>query len=140
MSKIYFLLIICLFLSACVNTNNFKNVKLISVYDGDTFKVNLNCKKAVFCKQIYVRVKGIDTPEIKTQNIRQKEKALAAKEFTKQLLSRGNITLENCKRDKYFRLLCDVFIKDKKEEINLAEQLLLFNLASKYYGKTKTEF
>ena len=140
MSKIYFLLVICLVLSACANTNNFKNVKLISVYDGDTFKVNLPCKKDIFCKEISVRIKGIDTAEIKTKNILEKQKAVCAKEFTEKLLSKGKISLKTCVRDKYFRLLCDVFIKNKKEEINLAEQLLLFNLASKYYGKTKTEF
>ena len=134
MSKIYFLLFLCLCLSACFNT---KKVKLVSVYDGDTFKVNLPCKKEVFCKGISVRVKGIDTPEIKTKNPREKEKALAAKSFTQQLLSDGKIILKNCTRDKYFRLLCDVFIIKAKEEINLAKELLSSSLAVKYDGKTK---
>ena len=134
MPKIYFLLFIYLFCAACFNT---KKVKLISIHDGDTFKVNLPCKKEVFCKGISVRVKGIDTPEIKNKNPREKEKALAAKSFTQQLLSDGKIILKNCTRDKYFRLLCDVFIIKAKEEINLAKELLSSGLAVKYDGKTK---
>ena len=137
MPKIHFFLFLCLLLCACAHTNNFKKVELISVYDGDTFKVNLPCKKDIFCKEIYVRVKGIDTPEIKTKDIRKKEKAIAAKSFTTKMLSDGKINLKKCKRDKYFRLLCDVFIKKEKEEINLAEQLLLSEFAIKYDGKTK---
>ena len=138
MSKIYFLIFTFLLFCACSHTNNFKKVKLVSVYDGDTFKVNLPCKKEVFCKGISVRVKGIDTPEIKTKNFREKEKALAAKAFSKQFLSDGKINLKNCIRDKYFRLLCDVFIIKEKEEINLAKELLSSGLAVKYDGKTKT--
>ena len=137
MSKIYFLILILLFLYACSYTNNFKKVEIISVYDGDTFKVNLQCKKAIFCKGISVRVKGIDTPEIKTKNI--KEKALTAKNFTNEFLSDGKIILRNCIRDKYFRLLCDVFIKQGKKERNLAEELLLSELAVRYDGKTKNK-
>ena len=74
MGKIYFLFIICFFCAACASTDNFRKVKLISVYDGDTFKVNLPCKKEIFCKNILVRVKGIDTPEITTKNTCQKQK------------------------------------------------------------------
>ena len=140
MSKLYLLFVIFILCVACATNNDFNKVKLVYVYDGDTFKVNLPCRKDIFCKEIPVRIKGIDTAEIKTKNILEKQKAVCAKEFTEKLLSKGKISLKTCVRDKYFRLLCDVFIKNKKEEINLAEQLLLFNLASKYYGKTKTEF
>ena len=137
MSKIYFLIFTFLLFCACSHTNNFKKVKLVSVYDGDTFKVNLPCKKEVFCKEISVRVKGIDTPEIKIRNIEQKGIAFNAKDFTGRLLSDGKINLKNCIRDKYFRLLCDVFIIKAKEEINFAKELLSSGLAVKYDGKTK---
>ena len=137
MGKIYFLFIICFFFAACASTDNFRKVKLISVYDGDTFKVNLPCKKEIFCKNILVRVKGIDTPEITTKNTCQKQKAKQAKSFTEKYLVNGKIVLENCQRDKYFRLLCDVFIIKEKEEINLAEELLLSGLAVQYKGKSK---
>ena len=138
MSKKYSLLFIFLILCAC-SSNNFKKVKLISVYDGDTFKVNLPCKEKLFCQNISVRVRGIDTPEINSKNIKEKEIAKQAKIFTQQLLLSGKIILGNCTRDKYFRLLCDVFIKKEKEEINLAQKLLLSGLAVQYDGKTKNK-
>ena len=137
MPKKYFLLFICLIFCACSHTNNFKKVKLISVYDGDTFKVNLPCREKLFCQNIPVRVRGIDTPEINSKNSKEKQKAKQAKKFTEQLLSNVKIILENCTRDKYFRLLCDVFIIKGKEEINLAEKLLSSALAVQYDGKTK---
>ena len=39
----------------------FKNVSVASVYDGDTFKINLNCSLAVYCEKVPVRVRGVDT-------------------------------------------------------------------------------
>lgn len=139
MCKIYFLFIVFLLCAACASTDNFRKVKLISVYDGDTFKVNLSCKKEIFCKNILVRVKGIDTPEIKTKNTCQKQKAKQAKSFTEKYLDNGKIVLENCQRDKYFRLLCDVFIIKNNFKYNLSEELLKQNLALKYNGKNKSD-
>ena len=139
MPKKYFLLFIFLILCACAHTNNFKKVKLVSVCDGDTFKVNLPCKEKLFCQNILVRVRGIDTPELNSKNTKEKQKAKQAKNWTEQLLSDGKIILKNCTQDKYFRLLCDVFIKKEKEEINLAQKLLLSGLAVQYDGKTKNK-
>ena len=56
-------------------TTDFENVQVLSVYDGDTFKVKLSCDKDVLCQAVSVRVKGIDTPEIKSKNKCEKEKA-----------------------------------------------------------------
>jgi len=113
--------------------SNFENVKLISVYDGDTFKVSLSCKQEVLCGQIGVRVRGVDTPEIKTENACEKAAAQKAKQFTEQFLKAGTINLRNCKRDKYFRLLCDIEVNKK----DLASNLIKQKLAVKYDGGTK---
>ena len=126
-----------LFIFCACSSNNLKKVKLISVYDGDTFKVNLPCKEKLFCQNISVRVRGINTPELNSKNIKEKQNALKAKQFTQEVLLGGKIILKNCTRDKYFRLLCNVFIKKEKEEINLAKRLLLSGLAVKYDEKTK---
>lgn len=135
----YYLIILCLFCTACVNTGNFNKVELISVYDGDTFKVNLPCKEELLCKNISIRVKGIDTPEINSKDIYEKEQALKAKQFSKSFLNqKGKILLKNCSRDKYFRLLCEVFIKTNKQEESLAKHLLKEGLASSYDGRNKT--
>ena len=62
---------------------SFDNVSIASVYDGDTFKINLNCSRAVYCEKVPVRVLGVDTPEIKGKTEREKKLAQEAKAFTK---------------------------------------------------------
>ena len=49
-----------------------QNVSVASVYDGDTFKINLNCSLAVYCEKVPVRVLGVDCPEIKGKTERSK--------------------------------------------------------------------
>lgn len=134
--SLFFILLFCF---AILKADNFEAVKIISVYDGDTFKVNLPCAEDIFCKDIAVRIKGIDTPEIKTKNSCEKQKAKEAQILTKRLLNSGTVVLQNCQRDKYFRVLCDVVILQENQGLNLAEELLNNNLAISYNGDTKPD-
>ena len=113
-------------------TATFNSVKLGKVIDGDTFKVNLNCKYKIFCKAISVRVRGINTPELNAKDPVIKKKAQKAKQFTKGFLSRKKIKLKECSRGKYFRLVCDVYANKE----SLAEALLAKELAVPYENKT----
>ena len=128
---IIFLLFPCLAFSQKISS--FSDVKILKVYDGDTFIVNLNCDLDVFCKKISVRVKNIDTPELKTKDKCEKAQAIKAKEFTVNFLKQGQVDLLKCKRDKYFRLLCDVYVDGE----NLALELLKNKLAYPYNGGKK---
>jgi endonuclease YncB( thermonuclease family) len=114
---------------------SFTDVKLVSVHDGDTFKISLPCNKGVLCDNVDVRVQGIDTPEINSKDTCEKKAAKQAKEFTQAFLAKGQIDLKNCDRDKYFRLLCDV----KVNNTDLASQLIKANLAVKYSGGKKAK-
>ena len=118
---------------------DFYNVRIISVYDGDTFKVSLPCDYPIFCQNISVRVKNIDTPELKTKNKCEKVAAKKAKKLTQDFLTGGNIVLRNCERDKYFRILCEVKRQISDEETDLSLLLLKNNLTYKYFGGTKQE-
>ena len=113
----------------------FNNVSIASVYDGDTFKINLNCSLAVYCEKVPVRVRGVDTPEIKGKTEREKKLAQKAKEFTKNFLNQEHINLSDCSRDKYFRLLCDVKNGQGKD---LARELIKNDLGYSYDGGTKS--
>jgi len=113
----------------------FENVSVASVYDGDTFKINLNCSLAVYCEKVPVRVRGVDTPEIKGKTEREKELAKKAKNFTKEFLTKRPVTLSQCGRDKYFRLLCDV---SNGQGQDLARELIRHNLGYSYQGGTKS--
>lgn len=114
----------------------FENVSVASVYDGDTFKINLNCSLAVYCEKVPVRVRGVDTPEIKGKTEREKKLAQKAKEFTKNFLAQEPVNLSNCGRDKYFRLLCDVKNGQGKD---LARELIKNDLGYSYAGGTKSK-
>ena len=113
----------------------FQQVSVASVYDGDTFKINLNCSLAVYCEKVPVRVRGVDTPEIKG-TAREKKLAQKAKEFTQAFLDQKPITLTDCGRDKYFRLLCDVTNADGED---LATELIRRELGYPYNGGTKSK-
>lgn len=108
--------------------------KVLRVYDGDTFYVNLKNLPDVFGKNIGIRIFGIDTPEIRGGTIVTKAMAQKAKSFLESyLLNPGNIELREVKRGKYFRLVARVYVDG--EDIG---QLLLDNdLAIPYFGGTK---
>lgn len=110
-------------------------VSMVStVYDGDTFYVTINGWPAIIGNHIAVRVKGIDTPEIKGKCIKEVQQARKAKQFTVEFLRTAKtITLKNMTRDKYFRINADVYADNK----NLAEALISSGLAGVYEGKKK---
>ncbi len=114
----------------------FEDVSVASVYDGDTFKINLNCSLAVYCEKVPVRVRGVDTPEIKGKTAREKKLAQQSKQFTEHFLQKAPILLSNCGRDKYFRLLCDV---QNGQGEDLARELIKRNLGYAYQGGTKSK-
>ena len=114
-------------------TSSFYKVKLGRVLDGDTFKVYLACSYKLFCSSVSVRVRGIDTPELRSQDPQEKQKAKEARTFTKKFLESGKIRLKDCTKDKYFRLLCDVYVNKE----NLAERLLEADLGVPYAGGAK---
>ena len=117
-------------------TQAFENVSVASVYDGDTFKINLNCSVAVYCEKVPVRVLGVDTPEIKGKTAKEKRLAQKAKAFTKNFLAQRPVSLTDCGRDKYFRLLCNV---TNGQGQNLAQELIKRDLGYEYWGGKKSD-
>jgi len=111
-------------------------VKLVSVYDGDTIKVTVPGWPSVIGEKISVRIRGIDTPEIRRVKCPdEKVKGLEARDRLTIFLSNAKaVCLYNVGRDKYFRLLADVYADDK----DVAETLIANDLAVLYDGGTKT--
>ena len=106
----------------------------VSNYDGDTFTCDIpEWKCYPFWNNIKIRVRGIDTPEIKVKkgtlsdiSKKQKEEALAAKTFTEKLLKNADsIELVDIDFDKYGgRYNAEVIIHIGDNVINLAEYLV----------------
>lgn len=108
--------------------------EVITVYDGDTFRVNIDEFPPIIGENIAIRILGIDTPEIKGNCQQERQLAIKARDFTRKYLNSGSvISLTDLKRDKYFRILANVYIDGK----NLGDALLMQNLAVVYLGKKK---
>jgi endonuclease YncB( thermonuclease family) len=130
---ILFLLTINLFAYEDITISS-KNVN--SVYDGDTFKVNIPNYPQLVGKNIPIRINGIDTPEIRSRCKKEKKLAIQAKHIlVKYLKNAKNIKLSNIQRGKYFRIVADVYV----DNIDIGKVLINNKLAVSYYGKTKTK-
>lgn len=114
--------------------NDIEVDKVVSVYDGDTITVTIKEYPSIIGEKISIRVNGIDTPEIKGKCTKEKELGLKAKKFTVSFLTGAKeIQLTNVQRDKYFRIVADVYVNN----VNLADMLIKENLAVPYFGGTK---
>ena len=116
----------------------FGNVRIdevSSIYDGDTLRVTIRDWPAVAGQRVPVRVYGIDTPEMRDKRPRVRELARRAKQFSVSQLRNGkHIELRQIRRDKYFRLLAEVWIDGH----SLGDLLLKAGLAKVYTGGTKS--
>ena len=105
---------LCLFALICYSYSaeyhdTITNFTIIKVRDGDTFVINIENVPDVFGKEIAVRIRGIDTPELNDSREEIRKISIQAKEELEKLLNNGKkIILYNLGRDKYFRLLASV--------------------------------
>lgn len=114
--------------------HTFRCVKYVRNYDADTITFDIPNVHPLIGKHISVRVRHVDTPEIKGSLPCEKEVARTAKRLIENLLKNAKrIDLENADKDKYFRILADVIIDGKP----LKDILLKNHLAYEYEGKTK---
>lgn len=131
--------------------------RLVDIHDGDTCKIILPLMDSYY--KFNVRLNGIDTCEITSHNIENKNKALQArnricsliqekwgnehqysfetqKEIKEYLKAITCIVYVKCYDfDKYGRLLADIYIDDSQK--SLSEILLNEKLAYSYNGGTK---
>ena len=146
-NNIYLFLVLFLFFVQSVygKAENYGNVtvsKIVSVYDADTFRRNIDGWEAIIGKNIPIRANGIDTPEIKCsvrkkgedECKRLKQLARTARRLTENILKSAKVVeLRNIKRGKYFRILADVFADGR----SLADILIKNGVAKKYDGGKK---
>lgn len=121
----------------CSHTeNSFRCVKYLSNYDADTIKFHIPKTHPLFGDKINIRVKGVDTPEIRTNDECEKYHARTAKRLVENLLKNAKrIDLNNIQRGKYFRVVADINLDGK----SLKEYLLKNNLAYEYDGGQKNK-
>jgi micrococcal nuclease len=110
--------------------------EVTSIYDGDTFRVNLKGYPELIGNRIGIRINGIDTPEMRGECQKEKRLARQAKQFVvTQLRSAKKVELRNMKRGKYFRIVADVYVDGK----NLGNMLIDSAMAVPYDGGHKAK-
>ena len=108
--------------------------EVISIYDADTFRVNVTGWPDIIGNRISIRVSGVDAPEIRGKCKTEKQAARQAKQFTVAALRAARqIELRNMQRGKYFRIVADVYIDGE----NLATSLIKAKHARPYDGGTR---
>ena len=110
---------------------------VIKVYDGDT--ITIAAKLPYDESPLYrfpVRLLGIDSPEMKSKNQKERAEAHVSQEALSNLILHKRVTLKNMGTEKYGRILADVYLDDLHLNIWMLEQ----KLAIAYDGGTKAAF
>ena len=115
-------------------------VKITRVVDGDTVDAEVDLGFDTFIKD-RIRLMGLDTPESRTRNKKEKALGLAAKAYLKELLreNKGDVILRTSKegKGKFGRILGTLLIYDGKTNVN--QMLIDEGHARDYFGGSKDE-
>jgi micrococcal nuclease len=110
--------------------------EVTSIYDGDTFRVNIKGYPSIVGERVPIRINGVDTPEMRGKCVKEKTLARDAKQFTVSKLRDAKvIELRHMQRGKYFRIVADVYVDGN----SLGDALINNHLAVTYDGGTKTK-
>ena len=138
--KQIFLLIVCIGFSSVQAAPEYGTAivsKVISVYDGDTFRVDIDSLPPIVGKNIPIRLNGVDTPEIRGKCQYEKDLAIKARDFVRNKLANAKeIKLNNLQRGKYFRVVANVMV----DGVSLEQELLDKEFAYKYTGGKKSSW
>ena len=114
---------------------NLEGVIYLGNYDGDTVCFDIPGVHPLLGRNIPVRLRGADTPEIRGRCLREKRMAKAAKRMVQQILERAErITLRETGRGKYFRIVANI----NADDLDVKTVLLRAGLAVRYEGGRKT--
>jgi len=107
---------------------------VIKVYDGDTITI---ASKLPYPKsELYrfsVRLNGIDSPEIKSNNEEEKTIAKEARDYLTSKILHKSVVLKNITTEKYGRILADVYLGNT----NINKLMIVERFAVEYNGGTK---
>ncbi|MFZ9469953.1 MAG: thermonuclease family protein [Rickettsiales bacterium] len=128
------------------NDNNHQakiyNWQVLRVLDGDTLEINNEFLPQEL--KLFVRIKGIDTPEksFRAKCLKEKKLAQKATDFTTKLINEAiankqKIEFSEIKWDKYGgRIVAKVKIGDKI----IGDELIKNGLAKAYFGEKKSSW
>ena len=107
----------------------YKVNQVLRVVDGDTMVVSIDLGFDLTLTQT-IRIKGINAPETRTTNLKEKARGQAAKAFAKTWLQGKRLLIKTTKDDKYGRMLGDFICAETGA--TFAEAMLVANHAGVY--------
>ena len=114
--------------------------KVLKVVDGDTIDVDIDLGFNISYTQ-RVRLAGIDTPESRTKDLKEKALGLEVKDKLKKSIEAAKVVVIKTEKpdssEKYGRILGWVYLDNAAKSIN--EQLIDEGYAWGYMGETKVK-
>jgi len=104
------------------------NAVIDEVIDGDTFDATIDLGFSTLKKE-RLRLKGVDTPEMRTSNNREKNAAILVTEFVKHLLKDRELVIKTNKKGGFGRYIADIYLPQGG---TLSDFLLKRGLAREY--------
>jgi len=86
------------------------DVKVVSVYDGDTITVNVDLGFKIWANKIKVRLWGINTPEIRGGTAETKARGKMVTEYVRDLILDKEVVMKSLGQGKYGRWLALIYI------------------------------
>jgi micrococcal nuclease len=110
--------------------------EVVSVYDGDTCTCLVDLGFKTFIR-VKVRLLGIDTPEIRTKDLDEKEKGLATRDWLREKILGKKVLLHTKEKGKFGRwlgMIWSIEEEDIKFESSYNAKLVSEGLAKEYFG------
>jgi len=108
--------------------------KVVYIYDGDTVHLVIEVFNQLF--KWKCRIAHVDTPELRTKDLHEKEMGYVARDKLKELMENKIVDVECFEFDKYGRLLVEITVNG----IKVHEWLISNGYAKPYEGKTKEKW
>lgn len=112
-----------------------KYARIVKVYDGDTCTILFRWKKQNI--KTSCRIYGIDTPEIRTKNQKEKTKGYIARDFLKSLIEEKVLKVKFGKDGKFGRPLVEIYLQNGQ---SISDIMIQQKHAKPYFGGKKSKW
>ena len=112
-----------------------RHSRIVKVYDGDTVTILFRYNKQYY--KTSCRIIGIDTPELRTKNLKEKKAGYEAKQFLEGLILEKILLVKFGKDGKYGRPLVEIFLPNGQSISNI---MISSKYAKPYFGGKKTKW
>ncbi len=106
--------------------------KVVSVYDGDTIRVNLDLGFKTWIKNEKIRLARINAPELRGP---EREAGLQARDFLREQILQKEVILQTLKdrQGKYGRYLGEIWLEKEGKWVNINDMLVENGFAQPMY-------